>query len=80
MIVDDRSRPPPKPHDDPKGCLKVDSQSAPLSTTSIWSITGTDIYQVEGDGNHLVIKTPEYLGLWDMAKEKKGKRGKLRWE
>lgn len=62
VVTEDRNRPPPKPRDDPKGSIKVESQSY-----DIWSITGTDIYQVKGDGNDLVVDSPEYLRLWDMA-------------
>jgi len=72
VLSDDRDRPPPKPRDDPKGCLCLKIEM--LSSTNIWSITGTDIYQVEGDGNDLVVQSPKYLRLWDMAK------GKFRWE
>ena len=38
------------------------------------TITGTDIYQVEGYENDIVIRSPRFLRLWDLAK------GKYRWE
>ncbi|KFY46962.1 hypothetical protein V494_00255 [Pseudogymnoascus sp. VKM F-4513 (FW-928)] len=73
----DRSRPPPVPRDDLKGSLKVELQRVDILSspgTEIWSVTGTDIYQVEGCGNDLVVSLSKYLRLWDMAK------GKFRWE
>lgn len=69
VMTKNLDRPTPKPREDPKGCLKIESQSS-----NIWTITGTDIYQVEGYENDVVIRSPEYLRLWDMAK------GRFRWE
>lgn len=69
IMTNDRDRPPPKPRDDPKGCLKIE-----LLALNIWTITGTDIYQVEGYENDVVVRSPRFLRLWDMAK------GKFRWE
>ncbi|KAK3175442.1 hypothetical protein K4F52_010272 [Lecanicillium sp. MT-2017a] len=64
----DRDRPRSKSHD-PKGCLSFKTQSH-----NIWTITGTDIYQVEGNENDVVVRTPEFLRLWDMDSRK------FRWE
>lgn len=69
ILTKDRDRPPPKPRGDAKGCLKIESLSS-----NIWTITGTDIYQVEGYENDVVIRSPEFLRLWDMTKQK------FRWE
>ncbi|CAL5871603.1 uncharacterized protein PFLUO_LOCUS5856 [Penicillium psychrofluorescens] len=69
IVKKDRDRPPPKPRDDRKACLKIESQSP-----NIWTITGTDIYQVEGYENDIVVRSPNFLRLWDMAK------GRFRWE
>ncbi|KAJ5544110.1 hypothetical protein N7494_005389 [Penicillium frequentans] len=62
-------RPKPKPREDQKGCLKVEKQSF-----NIWAITGTDIYQVEGYEDDVVIRSPRFLRLWEMT------RGRFRWE
>ncbi|KAH1355719.1 hypothetical protein KXW98_007559 [Aspergillus fumigatus] len=69
VVAANRDRPKPKPREDKKGCLKVESQSS-----NIWVITGTDIYQVEGHGNDVVIRSPQFLRLWDMNKRE------FRWE
>ncbi|KZL82370.1 hypothetical protein CI238_13090 [Colletotrichum incanum] len=62
-------RPLPKLRDDSQGCLKVESGSG-----NVWAITGTDIYQIDGDKDDLAVLSPNFLRLWDIAK------GKLRWE
>lgn len=73
IMTNDRDRPPPKPRDDFKGCLKIE-RVGPDNWSDIWTITGTDIYQVEGYENDVVVRSPRFLRLWDMAK------GRLRWE
>ncbi len=69
MVVKNYSGPSPKPRDDPRGCLKIQLQSE-----KIWTITGTDIYQVEGAENDVVVRSPGFFRLWDIAKER------FRWE
>ena len=69
VLTTNMNRPNPRPREDKEGCIKVESQSS-----NIWTITGTDIYQVEGYENDIVIRSPRFLRLWDLAK------GKYRWE
>lgn len=69
IVTKYRSQPLQRPHDDTKGCLKIQSQNP-----QIWTITGTDIYQVEGHEDDIVVQSPVFLRLWDMAK------GRWRWE
>ena len=73
IVTNDRERPLPITCDDCKGCLKIESVSPGLRS-NIWTITGTDIYQVEGYENDIVVRSPRFLRLWDMAK------GRFRWE
>ena len=51
IMTNDRDRPAPKPRGDLKGCLKIESQAP-----DIWTIIGTDIYQVEGYENDVVVR------------------------
>ncbi|KAF7588278.1 hypothetical protein BBP40_005932 [Aspergillus hancockii] len=67
--TDNLDRPKSKPREDQKDCLKVQSRSS-----NIWTVTGTDIYQVEGYENDVVIRSPRFLRLYDMTK------GKFRWK
>ncbi|KIW22064.1 hypothetical protein, variant [Cladophialophora immunda] len=67
--IEDRSRPPPKSPEDKKGSLKVETASP-----NIFCLTGTDVYQVEGDEKDLVIRSQCFLRLWDIVK------GRFRWE
>ncbi|KAL4934815.1 hypothetical protein BDV06DRAFT_208227 [Aspergillus oleicola] len=69
IVATNLDRPKPKPREDEKRWLKVELQSS-----NIWIITGTDIYQVEGYENDVVIRTPRFYRLWDMA------RKRFRWE
>ena len=69
IMTNDQDRPSPRPSADLKGCLKVESQGF-----DVWTIKGTDIYQVEGYENDVVVRSPRFLRLWDMAKRK------FRWE
>lgn len=55
--------------DDVEGSLKVEKVSS-----GIWFISGTRIYQVEGDEHALVVHTPQYLRLYDMDGDA------IRWE
>lgn len=68
-VTNDRNRPSPRHRGDVKGCLKVETQAL-----NIWTITGTDIYEVEGYDNDVVVRSPRFLRLWDMDKRK------FRWE
>ena len=69
VVIKDPALPPQQPREDKKGCLKAESTSH-----GVWCITGTDIYQVEGDDDDLVIQSPTYLRLWNIAKKN------FRWE
>jgi hypothetical protein len=65
VVATNPFRPKPQPCEDEKGCLKVLSQSS-----NIWTINGTDIYQVEGDGEDVIIRSPRFVRLWNMTKAK----------
>jgi hypothetical protein len=60
-----------KHQDKKKGCLKVEPGTL---NKDIWILHGVDIYEAEGDGDDLVVQSPNYLRLWDMSTEK------FRWE
>lgn len=65
IVKKDPRRPAPKPREDVKGCLQIRSDSH-----NVWSIRGTDIYQVDGYDNNIVVRTPMHLRLWNMAKRR----------
>jgi hypothetical protein len=69
VVIEDTSRPPPKSREDDKGSLKVENKSP-----TVFCLTGTDIYQIDSDGKDLVIRSRQFLRVWNMAK------GRFRWE
>lgn len=69
IVKENRNRPPSKPHGDSESCLKIETQSP-----NIWTISGTDIYQVEVCENDVVVRSTGFLRLWDMAE------GRFLWE
>ncbi|KAL7904207.1 hypothetical protein GGI35DRAFT_463893 [Trichoderma velutinum] len=71
IVTDNRYKPRPISQVDEKGSLKMESEP---SNANVWYLCGTDIYQAEGDEDDLVIESPNYLRLWDMAERN------FRWE
>ncbi|KAL7903811.1 hypothetical protein GGI35DRAFT_465183 [Trichoderma velutinum] len=70
-VTNNRYQPQPISQNDERGSVKVELEP---SNANVWHLYGTDIYQAEGDGDDLVIDSPNYLRLWDIT------RRKFRWE
>jgi hypothetical protein len=64
IVVEDPRRPSPAPREDEKGSLQVESKC------NVSRIIGTDIYRVAGDERNIVIQSPRFLRLWNIAKNK----------
>ena len=61
-MTENRNRPLSKPRGDSNSCLKIETQFS-----NIWTISGTDIYQVEVCENDVLVRSTGFLRLWDMA-------------
>ncbi|KAJ5544102.1 hypothetical protein N7494_005381 [Penicillium frequentans] len=64
-----QNRPLSIPRGSSECCLKIETQSP-----NIWTISGTDIYQVEICENDVVVRSTGFLRLWNMAE------GRFLWE